>query len=187
MSKERIELREASIWGIAGHKFWVRYNDKGQVIGELHGFGSGDYNMIGSSECSIEIAQFPSFSKPISAASIEEGGLSGLCKKSQNYKVVATGKDDVAAKWELALKAIPILNKLEISYDLLGGIFAFKPAGNCNSVAKTLADIMDVQSTTNSHLWTPGSDNNLLPEEAYPELYNPTNILGQQSLCVLAY
>jgi hypothetical protein len=36
MSKARIELREHSLV-YASHQYWVRYNEAGQITGELHG------------------------------------------------------------------------------------------------------------------------------------------------------
>jgi hypothetical protein len=75
----------------------------------------------------------------------------------------------------VALRAAEVLTKNNFTYKAFPSSDD-TPNGNCNSVSRTIGDIMGVGPQKISERGVPSQEKNLLPSYSFPDLYN--NDLG---------
>jgi hypothetical protein len=165
----RIEFREYNIAGFGGHYFFVMYNDTGLRVGELHGLATNRVTglpvAVGTNADQLRGWIYP----------LQNGTYSGLYQAGQSSQTVFQGTAaEATARWNAGSVAALQITNNNVTYDLMGGPGAGLSMGNSNSVANTLGAVMGVE-TPNLSWWTfnPGDGKNLLPKEAYPNLYVP--------------
>jgi hypothetical protein len=174
MSKERIELREFKIGvgvgvfdlGIASHQYFIRYNDQNEIIGEVHGLATDPMNntikTVGTTHDLLKVWKYPQPNQHSSISSHIDGGLSGLYKTDQSFKVMVEGNESVVARWEAALNATTALAFRTITYNPLGGDIKDVNVGNSNSIARTLGDVLGFPTQNISGRFVIGQEKNLI-------------------------
>ncbi len=195
MSKAKIELREYSLV-YTSHQYWARYNEAGQLAGELHGMAIDSTTqeplIVGSMQDKLRVFIYPSGEGPDFIKTEEESqGFSGLYNNKQRAVIMLEGEEEIIeARWNAALKAASVINERDINYAMAGKLIDFSDIsienvwtkivntndsdlniGNNNSIARTLGDIMGFPSINIRGRALPGQEKNLLPQEQYPNLY----------------
>jgi hypothetical protein len=200
-TKSRIELRELKIPMGYVHQFWVRYNSAGEIIGEIQGLPTdkeGNPLSVVISLYSVPLGAvvYPLASQPKAVRADTDGGFSGYYKIKQDSMIILQGNEDaIEARWQVALRAAEVLTKNNFTYK------AFPSSdntfdGNCNSVSRTIADVMGVGPQKISERGVPGQEKNLLPSHSFPRLYNndlevldpstyEVHLVAEESSCVI--
>ncbi|CAF0735895.1 unnamed protein product [Didymodactylos carnosus] len=162
----KIALREFSLgiqipfisWKIpvgGAHLFWVRYDEKGNIIDELHGLScdktTGQFKPIGWSGDILKVIQY-SHKEQNTIPNV--GKFYGLYESGQKETIVKTGNEaEITVCWNKALQAAVKLNSLNINYELFGYKLYGRgdqntQEGNSNSIAYTLEN--EAVENTNS-------------------------------------
>lgn len=181
MKNSRIELREYNIgigkFGYASHQFWTRHNANGEIVGELHGLctnGKGKPNMfsIPGTHPPLEAVSYPLKTQKVKTAKeIVDGGLSGGYKVKQDSMIMLRGaEEEIDLRWQSALEASKKLSEQQVKYELFPDLND-PNVGNCNSVARTLGEVMGFDPQNISGRRLPGQEKNLLPPDRFPDLY----------------
>ncbi|WP_341763891.1 hypothetical protein [Candidatus Tisiphia endosymbiont of Beris chalybata] len=176
----KIALREFSLgitlpfigWRIpigAAHLFYVRYDEKGNIIDELHGLScdrtTEQFKPIGWSGDLLRVVQY---SHKTHCNRPDVGEFYGLYQPGQKEKIVKIGTEsEITDCWDKALQAAARLNSLNINYELLGYKIYGRvdnniQEGNSNSIVYTLGKFLGFSATALSKKLTPGLGKNLL-------------------------
>ena len=166
-----IEARSFRVLLAGCHNFWVLKNANGHMLAELHGLA---YDRI--SQKILPIGTTNNHSLRVFAFAHDESyarmtgiplGSTRMYWKSR-AKVVYQG-EDALARWNAALKAMPVLDKLDLTYPPFG--FNVRSATvNSNSAYRTFGEIMGVPIPTFSGVLGPGCTNRMLDREGLDRL-----------------
>jgi hypothetical protein len=166
-----IEARSLNIVGVASHNFWVLRNlTTGQVIAELDGLAFNRISQmvvpIGTiNDDSLRTFQYVHDDSYISKIGATTKAAVPQYQSGQASRTVFTG-DEAAAldRWNTAVNAIPLLNRLDLDYPSLG--FSFGETVNSNSAYRTFGELMGVTVYDFPWVVEPGFDNRMLsPQE----------------------
>lgn len=171
----QIELREYPLIGFAAHAYWAFYAH-GELVGELHGLATdrstGAAKAIGTRRDQLRAWRFPSPAKGLERPGAR-GGLSGFYDIRQASQVVFESVDDESCRrWNAANLAAQALNDANVQYRLFGGARGDITTGNSNSVCRTFAEVMGVDTPALRAWVRPGAHKNLLPPQTYAGLYD---------------
>lgn len=170
-----IEARSLGVAGVAGHDYWVLRDEHGTALAELHGLATdrqtGEAIPIGTDESkhSLRAWHYPHDAgyanaigaKPDSTSYIQEG---------QPARTVATGdKEQILARWNTAVSAVPELNAQDLNYPNYG-FKVFGETVNSNSAYRTFGELMDVPVNDFPGRIEPGIGNRMLSQERTEEL-----------------
>lgn len=157
------------VGGLAGHNFIVLFDDKNQVIGELHGLATkkqcNEFNEPDIKPIGYLLSDRLKFHE------IDPTQRQPFYKNTYPKEIVFEGtKDEVIAKWEAAIGTGWAINRQDLHYPILGVLdlkeSPFNGPENSNSVTSTLLKAMDLPDPPLGLRLTPGEGKQLLTEEA---------------------
>jgi hypothetical protein len=153
-----IEARAYNLVGLAAHDFWVFRDEKGNILGQLHGLATNHENKILPIGKIGDKLKFYHFGAHAIKLGLDPNCDLNYIKSNQKSKLVYSGTpDDVLNRWDNAVKAIPCLNSIEVSYTPFG-IISLAPV-NSNTAYTLLGRIMGIPVHKFSGYWQPGLRN----------------------------
>jgi hypothetical protein len=170
-----IEARSLSVLGIAGHAFWVLRDEQGKALAELHGLATdrqtGTPIPIGTDarRHALRAWHYPHDTGYASSIGAEVDSTSYI-RPNQPSLAVATGdKDDILARWNAAVRALPELNAQDLGYPSYG-FRLFGETVNSNSAFRTFGELMGMPANSFRGRIEPGIGNRMLSLERTEEL-----------------
>jgi hypothetical protein len=153
-----IEARAYNILGIAAHDFWVLRDEKGHVLGQLHGLATSPGNVIKALGTVGDKLKFYHFGSRALLFGLNPARNFNYIKTGQQARPAFSGSpEDVLARWDHAVKALPYLNNLDVPYTPFG-IASFAPV-NSNTAYHLLGTLMGIPVHYFSRYWQPGWKN----------------------------
>lgn len=150
-----IEARAYDIVGLAAHDFWVLRDEKGNVLGQLHGLATNPENRIKPMGTIGDKLKFYHFgSRAILFGLNPECNLNYIKAGQISRQVFVGTPDDVLGRWDNAVKALPYLNSLEVPYTPFA-VMSLVPI-NSNTAYTLLGAIMGLPLHKFSAYWQPG-------------------------------
>lgn len=176
MPNYTIEARSLNILdGVAGHDFWVLRDEQGNAVAELHGLATdratGETLTVGTDEDKHSLRVWHYAHDPDYAASVgARVDTTTYISDGQPSRIVLTAdSEEVLARWNAAVSAVPALNAEDLDYPSYG-FKIFGSTVNSNSTYRTLGEIMGVQVRDFGGRMEPGVDNRMVPPERIQEL-----------------
>ena len=175
MPKYTIEARSLNVLGVAGHDFWVLRDEQGKALAELHGLATdrqtGEALTIGTDEARHSLRAWNLALDGAYAASVgTDVSRSTFIEDNQQSRTVVIGdKDEILARWNTAVKAMPELNALNLNYPKYG-FKVFGDTVNSNSAFRTFGELMSLPVEGFPGRVEPGLGNRMLSEERIEEL-----------------
>jgi hypothetical protein len=157
MSETRytIEARAYDIVVVASHDFWVLRDEKGNVLGQLHGLATSTGHVIKPIGTIGDKLKFYHFGLRAISFGLNPARNLNYIKSGQQSKPMFSGsREDVLARWDNAVKALPYLNNLDVAYTPFG-IFGFAHV-NSNTAYHLLGKLMGIPVHHFSLYWQPG-------------------------------
>lgn len=165
-----IEARSLKIVGVAGHTYWVLRDAHGNALAELHGLATerqtGKPIPIGTDEArhSLRAWHFVHDAAYASTIDVSVDTISFI-RASQQSRTVAIGeKDEILARWNTAVNAVPALNAQDLDYPNYG-FRLLRDTVNSNSAYRTLGELMHVPVAGFSGRLQPGIRYRMLSQE----------------------
>ncbi|MGZ5013495.1 MAG: hypothetical protein ACXV8P_07285 [Methylobacter sp.] len=153
-----IEARAYDIIGLAAHDFWVLRDEKGNVLGQLHGLATNTKNKIKPIGIIGHKLKFYHFGSRAILLGLNPACNLNYIKAGQKSKLVFSGSpDEVLDRWDNAVKALPYLNRLNVSYTPFG-ILGLAHI-NSNTAYTLLGKLMGIPVHNFSGCWQPGCRN----------------------------
>ena len=153
-----IEARAYDIAGIATHNFWVLWDEKDNVLGQLHGLATNHQNEVLPIGKFGDKLKFYHFGSRAIQFGLKQDSNKSYIKANQKNQLVYSGTDaDVLARWDNGVKALPFLNGLEIPYTPFG-VLGLSHI-NSNTAFSILGKIMDIPVPKFQGYWQPGWGN----------------------------
>ncbi len=153
-----IEARAYDIVGIAAHDFWVLRDEKGHVLGQLHGLATSPGNVIKAIGTLGDKLKFYHFGSRAILLGLNPARNLNYIKTGQQSKPMFTGNpESVLARWDNAVKALPYLNSLDVPYTPFG--IAGFVAVNSNTAYHLLGKLMGIPVHYFPRYWQPGWKN----------------------------
>ncbi|HEY8034262.1 MAG TPA: hypothetical protein VIF37_01585 [Methylobacter sp.] len=179
MSETRytIEARAYDIVGVVAHDFWVLRDEKGQVLGQLHGLATSPERVIKPIGTLGDKLKFYHFGLRAISFGLNPARNLNYIKSGQQSKPMFSGSPkDVLARWDNAVKALPYLNSLDVVYTPFGivGIAAV----NSNTAYHLLGKLMSIPVHYFPLYWQPGWKNaeKILTSAQIESLRYPENL-----------
>ena len=165
--KHVIEARSFRVAFACCHNFWVLKNANGHTLAELHGLAYDRINRkilpIGTTkDHSLRVFAY-AHDESYSRASGVPMGSTRMYWKSR-ARVVYEG-EDALARWNAALKAMPLLDGLDLTYPPFG-FNVVRATVNSNSAYRTFGEIMGVDIPTFGAVLEPGRRGRILDQRA---------------------
>ena len=165
--KHIIEARSFRVAFACCHNFWVLKDASGNTLAELHGLA---YDRITKRILPIgtttnhSLRVFLFAHDPAYAATLRVPVSSTRMYRKSRARVVYEG-EDALARWEAAVRAMPALDALDLTYPPFG--FNVRCATvNSNSAYRTFGEIMGVEIPTFGAALEPGRRGRMLGQEA---------------------
>jgi hypothetical protein len=156
--KYSIEARAYNLVGLAAHDFWVLRDEKGNVLGQLHGLATNTENRIKAIGIIGDKLKFYHFGPRAILLGLNPGCDLNYIKAGQKSQLVFSGRpDEVLSRWDNAVKALPYLNSLNVPYTPFG-ILGLAHI-NSNTAYTLLGKLMGVAVHNFSCCWQPGCRN----------------------------
>jgi hypothetical protein len=153
-----IEARAYDIVSLAAHDFWVLRDEKGNVLGQLHGLATNTENKIKPIGIIGDKLKFYHFGSRAILLGLNPDCDLNFIKAAQKSKLVFSGSpDEVLGRWDNAVKALPYLNSLDVPYTLFA-ILGLVPV-NSNTAYTLLGKLMGIPAHHFSGCWQPGCRN----------------------------
>jgi hypothetical protein len=153
-----IEARAYDIVGLAAHDFWVLRDEKGNVLGQLHGLATNTENRIKAIGIIGDKLKFYHFGSRAILLGLNPDCDLNYIKAGQKSQLVFSGTpDEVLGRWDNAVKALPYLNSLNVPYTPLG-ILGLAHI-NSNTAYTLLGKLMGIPVHNFSYCWQPGCRN----------------------------
>jgi hypothetical protein len=157
-NKYAIEARAYDIVGMAAHDFWVLRDEKGNVLGQLHGLATNADNRIKPIGTIGDKLKFYHFGSRAILLGLKSVRNLNFIKAGQKSKLVFSGSpDEVLSRWDHAVKALPYLNSLNVPYTPLGIVGLAHI--NSNTAYTLLGKLMGIPEHVFSDCWQPGCKN----------------------------
>lgn len=154
-TKYTIEARAYDIVGIAAHNFWVLRDEKGYVLGQLHGLATSIGNVIKPIGIIGDKLKFYHFGPRAILFGLNPARNLNFIKAGQQSKPMFSGSPEIVlARWDNAVKALPYLNNLDVAYTPFG-IVGVAPV-NSNTAYHLLGKLMGIPVHRFSLYWQPG-------------------------------
>ncbi|MGX0954927.1 hypothetical protein AB7M18_001055 [Pseudomonas viridiflava] len=175
MPSYAIEARSFKILGVAGHDFWVLRDEQGTALAELHGLATdretGTALLVGTDETkhSLRAWHFPHDAAYAASVGVKVTSTSYIDDSQQSNTIAIGDKDEILARWNTAVKAIPELNALDLNYPDYG-FKVFGDTVNSNSAFRTFGELMSLPVEGFPGRIEPGLGNRMLPQERIEEL-----------------
>jgi hypothetical protein len=150
-----IEARAYDILGFAAHDFWVLRDGNGNVLGQLHGLATNTEHKIKPIGTFGDKLKFYHFGTRALLFGSNPAYELNFIRDGQKFRRGFSGNpEDVLARWDNAVKALPFLNSLEVPYTpfaILGLAHI-----NSNTAYTLLGKLMGIPVHTFSGYWQPG-------------------------------
>jgi hypothetical protein len=161
--KHSIEARSFRVLLAGCHNFWVLRHANGHTLAELHGLAYDRINKkilpIGTTKNhALRVFAYAHDESYSRAAGIPMGSTRMYWKS--RAKVVYED-DDALERWNAAVKAIPLLDGLDLTYPPFGFNILTRTV-NSNSAYRTFGQIMGVPIPTFAGVLGPGCRNGML-------------------------
>ena len=161
--KHIIEARSFRVILCGCHNFWVLKNANGHTLAELHGLAydriSRKILPIGTTKNhALRVFCYAHDASYARSAGLPMGSTRMYWKS--RAKAVYEG-EDALARWNAALKAMPLLDGLDLTYPPFG-FNVLSATVNSNSAYRTFGEIMGVPIPTFSGVLGPGCRNGML-------------------------
>ncbi|MDV2449513.1 XVIPCD domain-containing protein [Xanthomonas hortorum] len=175
MPSYTIEARSFKILGVAGHDFWVLRDEQGTALAELHGLATdretGTALLVGTDETkhSLRAWHFPHDAAYAASVGVKVTSTSYIDDSQQSNTIAIGDKDEILARWNTAVKAMPELNVLDLNYPDYG-FKVFGDTVNSNSAFRTFGELMSLPVEDFPGSIEPGLGNRMLSEERIEEL-----------------
>jgi hypothetical protein len=165
--KHSIEARSFRVAFACCHNFWVLKNANGDTLAELHGLA---YDRITKKILPIGTTRNHSLrvfcyahDETYSRSTGLPMGSTRMYRKSRARPVYEG--EDALERWNAALKAMPLLDGLDLTYPPFG--FNVRSATvNSNSAYRTFGEIMGVEIPTFGGVLAPGIRGRMLDQRA---------------------
>ncbi|HEX2827971.1 MAG TPA: hypothetical protein VHP37_16585 [Burkholderiales bacterium] len=169
--KHLIEARSFRVLFAGCHNFWVLKNANGHTLAELHGLAYDRVNKkvlpIGTTKNhGLRVFAYAHDESYARASGLPMGSTRMYWKS--RVKAVYQG-EDALARWNAALKAMPLLDGLDLDYPPFG-FNVLSATVNSNSAYRTFGEIMGVPIPTFAGVLGPGCSNRMLAGEALERL-----------------
>ena len=167
MPKYAIEARSFPILRFCCHNFWVlKETESGATIAELHGLA---YDPV--HDCTLPIGYLPVHRLRMFVYAHDETYARETGARVYSTRMYANSRaqvvhagDDERRRWDVAVRAIPVLNALDLGYPPYG--FNLRtPTVNSNSAYRTFGEIMGVTVHAFSRAYGPGLRSGLIAAE----------------------
>jgi hypothetical protein len=153
-----IEARAYDIGGLAAHDFWVLRDEKGNVLGQLHGLATNPENRIKPIGTLGDQLKFYHFGPRALLSGLHLDRDLNFIKAGQKAKRMFSGNpEEVLDRWDHAVKALPYLNRLDVPYTPFAILNAVPL--NSNTAYALLGKLMDIHVHYFSGYWQPGWQN----------------------------
>ncbi|MDB5901307.1 MAG: hypothetical protein JWM26_185 [Betaproteobacteria bacterium] len=158
-----IEARSFRVALACCHNFWVLKNANGHTLAELHGLA---YDRITRKILPIGTTKNHSLRVFVFAHDQSYAAMLGVPVDSTRMyarsraRVVYQG-EDALARWNAALEAMPLLNRLDLTYPPFG-FNVRTPTVNSNSAYRTFGEIMGVPVPQFGRVLGPGLGSRML-------------------------
>ena len=165
--KYLIEARSFRVAFACCHNFWVLKNANGHTLAELHGLA---YDRASKKILPIGTTQNHSLRVFVFAHDQSYAAMLRLPESSTRMywrsraRTVYEG-EDALARWTAALKAMPLLDALDLTYPPFG-FNVLAPTVNSNSAYRTFGEIMGVDVPRFDRVLGPGLGSRMLDEGA---------------------
>ena len=179
--KHIIEARSFRVILCGCHNFWVLKNANGHTLAELHGLAYDRINRrilpIGTTKNHALRVFCYAHDESYARSTGLPMGSTRMYWKSRS-KVVYEG-EDALARWDAALKAMPLLDGLDLTYPPFG-FNVLSATVNSNSAYRTFGEIMRVPIPTFTGVLGPGCGNRMLDREALERLcFRPPDVAAR--------
>jgi hypothetical protein len=169
--KHLIEARSFRVLFAGCHNFWVLKDAGGLTLAELHGLAYDRINKkilpIGTTRNhALRVFAYAHDESYSRSTGIPMG--STRMYWNSRVKVVYEG-EDAPARWNAALKAMPLLDGLDLTYPPFGFNILTRTV-NSNSAYRTFGEIMGVPIPTFTGVLGPGCGNRMLDGEQLDRL-----------------
>jgi len=152
-----IESRVLNVIGVGAHDFYVLRDETGKVLAQLHGLATSPANVIKDVGTIGDKLKFYQFVPGAIPTPLDPYAGRNYIQAGQISQIVWKGtSDEVLARWDKAVVAIPYLNSLNVPYTPFA-VFSFIPV-NSNSAYQAFGELMDIPSPNNIFL-EPGYGN----------------------------
>lgn len=175
MPSYAIEARSFKILGVAGHDFWVLRDEHGTALAELHGLATdretGTALLVGTDETkhSLRAWHFPHDAAYAATVGVKVTSTSYIDDSQQSNTIAIGDKDEILARWNTAVKAMPELNALDLNYPDYG-FKVFGDTVNSNSAFRTFGELMSLPVEDFPGSIEPGLGKRMLSQERIEEL-----------------
>ena len=150
-----IEAHAYDIIGLAAHDFWVLRDEKGNVLGQLHGLATNTENQIKRIGTLGDKLKFYHFGSRALFFGLNPDEDLNFIKAGQQAKRMFSGSpDEVLGRWDNAVKSLPYLNRLGVPYTPFA-ILSLVPI-NSNTAYALLSKLMGIPLHHFSGYWQPG-------------------------------
>ncbi|MGR8941442.1 MAG: hypothetical protein ACU83P_07610, partial [Gammaproteobacteria bacterium] len=140
---------------MAAHDFWVLRDDKGRVIGQLHGLATNTDNKIKPIGTFGDKLKFYHFGPRAILFGLSPDHDKTYIKAGQISKPMFSGSPEkVLRRWDNAVKALPFLNDLDVPYTPFA-ILGLAPV-NSNTAYRLLGMLMGIPVHYFPGYWQPG-------------------------------
>jgi hypothetical protein len=158
-----IEARSFRVALACCHNFWVLKNANGHTLAELHGLA---YDRISGRILPIGTTKNHSLRVFVFAHDQSYAAMLGVPVSSTRMYARSRARavyqdEDALSRWTAALKAVPLLNGLDLTYPPFG-FNVLTPTVNSNSAYRTFGEIMGVTIPTFGRVLGPGVLNRML-------------------------
>jgi hypothetical protein len=157
-SRYSITAQAYAIIGLAAHDFWVLSDEKGHVLGQLHGLATNTENRIKRIGTLGDKLKFYHFGSRARFFGLNPERDLNFIKAGQPAQRMFSGSpEDVLCRWDHAVKALPYLNRLSVPYTPFA-ILSVAPL-NSNTAYTLLSELMGIPAHHFSGYWQPGWQN----------------------------
>lgn len=150
-----IEARAYDIVGLAAHNFWVLRDEKGNVLGQLHGLATTNENRIKPIGTIGDKLKFYHFgSRALLSGLSPQKNLNYIKAGQRSQRMYSGSPDEVLGRWDNAVKALPYLNSLVVPYTSFA-VLGLIPV-NSNTAYTLLGKLMGIPVHYFPGYWQPG-------------------------------
>lgn len=170
MRRYSIEARSLKIVGVAGHTYWVLRDEHGKALAELHGLATerqtGKPIPIGTDEArhSLRAWHFLHDADYAGTIGARVDNISFIRANQQSRTVAIGDRDEMLARWNTAVNAVPALNAQDLNYPNYG-FRLLRDTVNSNSAYRTFGELMNVSVQGFPRTIEPGIGNRVLSPE----------------------
>lgn len=174
-----IEARAYVIGGWAAHDFWVLRDERKGVLGQLHGLATTRDHRIKPMGTLGDRLKFYHFGPRARLFGLNPDQDRNYIKTGQESKRMFCGSSlEVLARWDIAVYALPYLNRLDVPYTPFA-VLGTAPV-NSNTAYTLLGKLMGIPVHFFPGYWQPGwqSIGKILTDSELESMRYPQDLAG---------